>query len=96
MAGATQTMYKPGVYQNSLQAVPFPQHLTGYKDPLDSSHKSDKSAFIRSAADVPVLHKMCTQPARSASGMRLRIAKLGHARCIMYSAVETAYNATVQ
>lgn len=46
--GATQTMYKPGVYQNSLQAVPFPQHLTGYKDPLDCSHKSDKSAFISS------------------------------------------------
>ncbi len=75
MAGATQTMYKPSVYQNSLQAVPFPQHLSGYKDPLDCSHKSDKSAFIRSAADVSVLHRMCTQPARSASGMLLRIVK---------------------
>ncbi|DBA91651.1 TPA: hypothetical protein ACH3X1_003254 [Trebouxia sp. C0004] len=46
--GATQTMYKSSVYQNSLQAVPFPQHLSGYKDPLDCSHKSDKSAFISS------------------------------------------------
>jgi hypothetical protein len=53
-------MYKPGVYQNSLQAVPFPQHLSGYKDPLDCSHKSDKSAFIRSAADVAVLHSVCS------------------------------------
>ncbi len=60
MAGTTQTMYKPGVYQNSLQAVPFPQHLSGYKDPLDCSHKSDKSAFIRSAADVAVLHSVCS------------------------------------
>ena len=49
-AGVTETMYKPSVYQNSLQAVAFPQHLSGYKDPLDYSHKSDKSAYIRSAA----------------------------------------------
>ena len=49
VAGATQTMVKPSVYQNSLQAVPFPQQLTGYKDPQDASHRSDKSAFIRSA-----------------------------------------------
>ena len=48
-AGATQTMFKPSVYQNALQAVPFPQPLTGYKDPEDESHRSDKSAFIRSA-----------------------------------------------
>ena len=43
-------MSKPSIYQNSLQAVPFPQQLSGYKDPLDLSHKSDKSAYIRSAA----------------------------------------------
>ena len=41
-------MVKPSVYQNSLQAVPFPQQLSGYKDPQDVSHRSDKSAFIRS------------------------------------------------
>lgn len=46
--GTTQTMHKSTVYQNSLQAVPFPQYLTGYKDPLDFSHKRDKSAFISS------------------------------------------------
>ncbi|KAL3137686.1 hypothetical protein ABBQ38_004959 [Trebouxia sp. C0009 RCD-2024] len=46
--GATQTMFKSSVYQNSLQAVPFPQQLSGYKDPQDMSHRSDKSAFISS------------------------------------------------
>lgn len=49
IAGATQTMAKPSVYQNSLQAVPFHQQLSGYKDPQDAFHRSDKSAFIRSA-----------------------------------------------
>ena len=50
-------MHKSTVYQNSLQAVPFPQHLTGYKDPLDFSHKRDKSAFIRSAAPAFAKHQ---------------------------------------
>lgn len=48
-AGATHSMYKPSVYQNSLQAVAFPQHLSGYKNPLDPSHKNDKSSYIRYA-----------------------------------------------
>ena len=59
VAGVTQTMYKPSVYQNSLQAVAFPQHLSGYKDPLDYSHKSDKSAYIRSAARWLKACQMC-------------------------------------
>ena len=59
VAGVTQTMFKPSVYQNSLQAVAFPQHLSGYKDPLDYSHKSDKSAYIRSAARWLKACQMC-------------------------------------
>lgn len=50
--GVTQTMYKPSVYQNSLQAVAFPQHLSGYKDPLDYSHKSDKTATTEHMAPL--------------------------------------------
>lgn len=46
--GATHSMQKASVYQNSLQAVAFPQHLSGYKNPHDPSHKNDKSAYISS------------------------------------------------
>lgn len=38
----TGTLYKSAVFQNTLQAVPYPHKMTGYKDARDPCNRTDK------------------------------------------------------